>query len=166
MLQLGRTGRWNEATENLAGGAHPHRSLSRKGFILVMSLIAAINLVVGGMFYAIGAWPVVGFLGLDVLLIWWAFRVNFADARKVERIVITEHELILDRLSERQAAASSSASCAAGSGGPGGRPERELIGSLYLWSPARPHRHRRLPAARRAQGLRRPLQPALAIPHI
>ena len=63
----------------------PYRSLSRRGFILVMSLIAAINLVVGGMFYAIGAWPVVGFLGLDVLLVYWAFRVNYRSAAAFER---------------------------------------------------------------------------------
>jgi uncharacterized membrane protein len=74
----------------------PHRSLSRRGFVLVMSLIAGLNFVAGIVFFAIGAWPVVGFCGLDVLLIWWAFHVNFADARRAERIEITGTELILD----------------------------------------------------------------------
>ena len=36
----------------------PHRSLTRQGFLLVMMLVAAVNLVVGGLFMAIGAWPV------------------------------------------------------------------------------------------------------------
>eukprot|EP01030_Chromulinospumella_sphaerica_P015967 gene15968-15775_t len=76
----------------------PHRSLTRQGFAMVMGLVVAVNLVVGGMFMAMGAWPITGFAGLDVLLIWWAFRVNFADARRLERIRITEHELVLDRL--------------------------------------------------------------------
>ena len=83
----------------------PHRSLSRQGFIAVMSLIAGANFIAGVVFYAIGAWPVIGFCGLDVLLMWWAFRVNFADGRKLERIEITAHELILERLAhgrERQ----------------------------------------------------------------
>jgi uncharacterized membrane protein len=53
------------------------------------------------MFVALGAWPIGGFAGLDVLLVWWAFRVNFADARKLERISITEHELVLEKLSEK-----------------------------------------------------------------
>lgn len=75
----------------------PHRSLSRQGFITVMALIVLVNLVVGGLFVAIGAWPVLGFVGLDVFLIWWAFKANFADAAKAERIRITEHELILER---------------------------------------------------------------------
>jgi hypothetical protein len=80
----------------------PHRSLTRQGFFALMGLVVAVNLVVAGMFVALGAWPIAGFAGLDVLLIWWAFRVNFADARKLERISITEHELVLDRMSERR----------------------------------------------------------------
>ena len=55
----------------------PHRSLSRQGFLVVMTLVVAVNLVVGALFMAIGAWPVAGFAGLDVLIIWWAFRANF-----------------------------------------------------------------------------------------
>jgi uncharacterized membrane protein len=78
----------------------PHRSLSRQGFIIVMALIAAVNFAVGALFMAIGAWPVAGFAGLDVLLMWWAFRANFADGRRLERISVTDHEVILDCLSE------------------------------------------------------------------
>jgi len=78
----------------------PHRSLTRQGFLIVMILIVAVNLVVGGLFVALGAWPVTGFAGLDVLIVWWAFRANFADARRVERISITEHELVVEWLKE------------------------------------------------------------------
>ncbi len=74
----------------------PHRSLSRRGFIAVMSLIAGLNFVAGIVFFAIGAWPVVGFCGLDVLLMWWAFHANFADAKRAERIEVTATDLILD----------------------------------------------------------------------
>jgi uncharacterized membrane protein len=76
----------------------PHRSLSREGFVAIMVLVVLVNLVVGGLFMAVGAWPVAGFAGLDVLIIWWAFRANFADARRMERISITDHELVLDRM--------------------------------------------------------------------
>lgn len=78
----------------------PHRSLSRRGFLLVMGLVIAVNLLVGGMFMVMGAWPIAGFAGLDVLLVWWAFRANFADARQLERISVTEYELVLDRMRE------------------------------------------------------------------
>jgi uncharacterized membrane protein len=79
----------------------PHRSLTRRGFLAVMVLVVIVNLVVGGVFMAMGAWPVAGFAGLDVLLIWWAFRANFADGRQMESITITDHEVVLDRLRER-----------------------------------------------------------------
>ncbi len=76
----------------------PHRSLSKQGFLIVMGFIVIVNLAVGALFMSIGAWPVAGFAGLDVLLVWWAFTANFADARRMERISITDHELIFDRL--------------------------------------------------------------------
>jgi uncharacterized membrane protein len=79
----------------------PHRSLSREGFLILMGGIAILNFGVGLFFWIIGAWPVVGFMGLDVALVWWAFRRNFADARIVENIEITGHELVLERISEK-----------------------------------------------------------------
>jgi uncharacterized membrane protein len=78
----------------------PHRSLSRQGFLILMTVIVGLNLTVGMFFYVIGAWPVVGFMGLDVALIWWAFRANFADARRAEHIEITSDELVLRRFAE------------------------------------------------------------------
>lgn len=76
----------------------PHRSLTRQGFIAVMILIAALNLVWGVVFFAIGAWPVVGFAGLDVLIMWWAFRRNFADSEKAERIIAEGDAITLRRM--------------------------------------------------------------------
>lgn len=69
---------------------------------MVMGLIVVVNLIIGGLFAAMGAWPIVGFAGLDVLLIWWAFNVNFAEARQLERISILDHEVILERLRENR----------------------------------------------------------------
>ncbi len=94
----------------------PHRSLSPQGFVILMSVIAGFNFIVGLFFYVIGAWPVVGFMGLDVALIWWAFRANFADARRAEHIEITADELVLRRLAERPALLRSSALPGAGCG--------------------------------------------------
>jgi uncharacterized membrane protein len=75
----------------------PHRSLSREGFIAIIGLVGAINLIVGVMFYVVGAWPIVGFLGLDVLAIWWAFKVNFRDQKEAERIVKQGDDVTLFR---------------------------------------------------------------------
>jgi uncharacterized membrane protein len=75
----------------------PHRSLSATGFISLMIVLIGLNLTGGVTFFLLGAWPVVGFMGLDVALVWLAFRLNYASARRQERIEITAHELILER---------------------------------------------------------------------
>ncbi len=37
-----------------------------------------------------GAWPVLGFMGLDILLVWWLFKRSYLDARRSETLVLTE----------------------------------------------------------------------------
>ncbi len=75
----------------------PHRSLSRQAFVALMVILVALNLTGGIIFWAIGAWPVMGFMGLDGLIVWWAFRRNFADANRSERIVIEGDQVTLTR---------------------------------------------------------------------
>jgi uncharacterized membrane protein len=79
----------------------PHRSLNRTGFILVMAFLSAISFAAGIAFLIMGAWPVVGFLGLDVLAIYWAFRINYRRARASEEISVTSTELRVRRISHR-----------------------------------------------------------------
>jgi uncharacterized membrane protein len=79
----------------------PHRSLNRTGFLAVMLFLSAVSFVTGIAFLLMGAWPVVGFFGLDVLVIWWAFKVNFRTARASEEIVVTPSELRVRRVSHR-----------------------------------------------------------------
>ena len=75
----------------------PHRSLPATGFLIVMAVLVGLNLTAGVTFYLLGAWPVIGFMGLDVALVWWAFRLNYASGKQQESIEITDHELILER---------------------------------------------------------------------
>ena len=84
--------------QNFCAVLTPHRSLTREGFIAVMALVIGVNLAAGTVFTLAGAWPVAGFAGLDVLLVWWAFKRNFADGRQAERIELTAHELVLQRI--------------------------------------------------------------------
>ena len=58
-----------------------------------MAGVCAVSFVAGVAFLIIGAWPVFGFFGLDVVLIYWAFRVSFAERRDYERIELFEDEL-------------------------------------------------------------------------
>ena len=79
----------------------PHRSLNRTGFVLVMTFLSVISFATGIAFLIMGAWPVVGFLGLDVLAIYIAFKINFRRARAREEITVTASELRLRRISHR-----------------------------------------------------------------
>lgn len=67
----------------------PHRSLGPRGFLVVMGIIAGISFVCGLAFLMMGAWPVFGLFGLDVLAIWWGFRLNYRAARACEEITVT-----------------------------------------------------------------------------
>ena len=73
----------------------PNVSLSRDGFIVLMVVFAAICLVAGGFFLALGAWPVFGFFGLDILLLYLAFRVNYRRARRYEMLEMRDGRLVL-----------------------------------------------------------------------
>ena len=79
----------------------PHRSLNRTGFILVMAFLTVISFATGVAFLLMGAWPVFGFLGLDVLAIYIAFKINFRRARAREEISVTPSELRVRRISHR-----------------------------------------------------------------
>ena len=79
----------------------PHRSLSRVGFLVLMALLSIISFAAGVVFLMMGAWPVLGFFGLDVLAIYWAFRVNFRQAKTTEEISVTPSELRVRRVSHR-----------------------------------------------------------------
>ena len=79
----------------------PHRSLGPRGFLILMSVLAAISFASGVLFVSIGAWPVFGFFGLDVALVYFAFRVSYRQARAFETITLTEAALLIRRVSDR-----------------------------------------------------------------
>src|ERR1700722_1701924 len=79
----------------------PHRSLNRTGFLLVMAFVSGVSFAAGIAFLLMGAWPVFGFFGLDILAIYWAFRVNFQRAKATEEISVTPSELRVRRVSHR-----------------------------------------------------------------
>ncbi len=79
----------------------PHRSLGRTGFLVLMLCVGAISFVCGLLFLVLGAWPVFGFFGLDVLLIYWAFRANFRAARAYEEVTVTASELTVRQVCHR-----------------------------------------------------------------
>lgn len=82
----------------------PHRSLSGAAFKLMLGVVIAINVAIALFFWVQGAFPVAGFLGLDVLALWIAFRMNYRAAGRVERVRVAKHQIYVsssDRDGER-----------------------------------------------------------------
>lgn len=79
----------------------PHRALSHKAFLVLMGFLGTVSFAAGIGFWMLGAWPVFGFFGLDLLAIYLAFRVVFARGRASEEILMTSNELRIRRTSHR-----------------------------------------------------------------
>jgi uncharacterized membrane protein len=79
----------------------PHRSLPSRNFHLLMGLLGLVSLAAGVGFVAVGAWPVIGFFGLDVALVYLAFRLNYRTARQSETIRLADDTFTVERVSVR-----------------------------------------------------------------
>jgi len=79
----------------------PHRSLPPRGFHLLMLILGLVSLAVGIGFVSIGAWPVIGFFGLDVALVYAAFRLNYRSARRSETIRLAGDAFTVERVGVR-----------------------------------------------------------------
>jgi uncharacterized membrane protein len=76
----------------------PHRSLTPTGKKVVIGLVAALALVPGIVFYVAGAWPVVGFMGLDVLAIWAALTISMRGGKAFEVVTLWPTSLELKKV--------------------------------------------------------------------
>jgi uncharacterized membrane protein len=76
----------------------PHRSLGPKGFMVLMTAVSAVSFGTGLLFYMLGAWPVIGFMGLDVALVYVAFKLNFRALRLYETVDLTQDALTVTRV--------------------------------------------------------------------
>jgi uncharacterized membrane protein len=79
----------------------PHRSLGPKGFLIFMLCLGCLSFIAGIIFVSLGAWPVFGFFGLDVLLVYLAFRANYRTARAYEEVIVTASELTVRKVNHR-----------------------------------------------------------------
>jgi uncharacterized membrane protein len=72
---------------------HPHRSLSRSGFMMLLGFIGFVSLATSIAFTVIGAWPVLGFYGLDLLALYVAFKVNYHAGKAYELVELSPEVL-------------------------------------------------------------------------
>ncbi len=73
-------------------------SLSSRGFFWLMLWFSAVSLGVGAYFWSLGAWPVFGFFGLDVLLLYGAFRLNYRHGRRYETLKMADNRLVFSQV--------------------------------------------------------------------
>jgi uncharacterized membrane protein len=76
----------------------PHRSMGRRGFRAVIVMVALLATIPGIVFFSMGAWPIVGFMGLDVALIAWALFAHQRDGRRYEQVTLWPDQLELKQV--------------------------------------------------------------------
>ena len=77
----------------------PYRSLTPRGFALVMVALGTLAFCIGLGFFLMGAWPVIGFLGLELLVVWFAFKMNYRAARRRQHLTATSRQLTIENVS-------------------------------------------------------------------
>lgn len=94
---------YNKPAEEIVFAARltPYRSLGREGFRILMLAIGLVCFIVGTVFAIAGVWPVFGFMGLDFLLIYWAFRLNYRQARSYEDVEVSRAHVGLRKVDPR-----------------------------------------------------------------
>ena len=75
-----------------------HRSLGPTGFVMLMGAFGFVCFATGLVFLTQGAWPVMGFFGFDVALLYIAFKLNYRSGRLHELIDLTPERLTVTRV--------------------------------------------------------------------
>ena len=71
----------------------PNRSLSERGFVILISVITVANVASAVVFLRMGAHFVLPFLGLDLLAVVVAFMASFKAGRVIERVQVSPSEV-------------------------------------------------------------------------
>lgn len=88
----------NMPVEPFRAVLRPNRSLSREGFVALMVALGAVSFIAGMVFVMIGAWPVMGFFGLDVLIVYIAFKLSYRSGRAFETVDVRPDALTVERV--------------------------------------------------------------------
>ena len=71
----------------------PYRSLGFRGFRIFLVIAAVMTLLHVFVFLVIGAWPIVFFFGLDFVLLFGAFWLNYHAARAREEVSVSRTDV-------------------------------------------------------------------------
>ena len=79
----------------------PYRSLGSRGYLYLMMGFIGLICILSLLFYSLGAWPVIGFLGIEIGLVWLVFRMNYNAGRNFEKIFITPEATTIEKVGWR-----------------------------------------------------------------
>jgi uncharacterized membrane protein len=80
---------------------YPHRSLGPRGFRNLLIAVGCFSTLLSIPFYLMGAWPVIGFFGIDVGLLYLMFKLNYRGAKLREHVFMTPARLLFSRIDLR-----------------------------------------------------------------
>ncbi len=83
-----------------AADIKPHRSLSPRGLSLLVAALGITSFTITLIFFSLGAWPIAGFNGGEILLVILLLRSHARAARAREVVVLTEDGLNITRIDE------------------------------------------------------------------
>ena len=75
----------------------PNPPMSPRALLVILIVVALANFILGMAFVLRGAWPIMPFMGADVLLLAWAFRASRRAAARFEHVTLTPSELRIAR---------------------------------------------------------------------
>ena len=79
----------------------PYRSMTPQGCRWIIIAFCCVNVLASLPFVIHGAWQVMGFMGLDVLGLYIAFKISFRSADAYETVDVTPIELVFAKVSPR-----------------------------------------------------------------
>lgn len=81
----------------------PHRALSNRGRTILVAFVAVLAAIPGVVFFSLGAWPIIGFMGLDVAAIWLALTLSARDGKRQETVTLHRDRLEIVQTDRRGA---------------------------------------------------------------
>ena len=79
-----------------------NRSLSERGFIVLIAVVTLANCASAAVFVAMGATFVPIFLGIDLLAVIVAFLASFRAGRRIERVQVTSRDVRVTQETPRE----------------------------------------------------------------
>jgi uncharacterized membrane protein len=77
----------------------PAPPMSPRALSIILGIVVAMNAAFAVYFVSHGAWPMMPFMGADILLLAWAFRASTRAAKREEHVVLTPSLLNIARKS-------------------------------------------------------------------